>query len=95
MIRLDNLKFTKGRGQIEVRHYSFEDVEFDTYNLEMIDGFSILNQRLKIKNTLPRKDYSSTYRQVYLTIIETLFDGINSGIVHKITFNPFSILDWE
>ena len=92
---IDNLKFTKGRGQIEVRHYSFEDVEFDTYNLEMIDGFSILNQRLKSKNTLPRKDYSSTYREVYLTIRENSFDGINSGIVHKITFTPFSILDWK
>lgn len=92
---IDNLKFTQGRGQIEVRHYNFEDVEFDTYNLEMIDGFAILNQILKSKSTLPRKDHSSTYRQVYLTIKENSFEGINSGIVHKITYTPFSILDWK
>jgi hypothetical protein len=92
---IDNLKFIEGRGQIEVRHYNFEDVEFDIYNLEMIDGFAILNQRLKSKSTLPRKDHSSTYRQVYLTIRENSFEGINSGIVHKITYTPFSILDWK
>lgn len=92
---IDNLKIAKGQGEIEVRHYSFEDVECDTYNLEMIDGFAILNQGLRSKNNSPRKDYSTTYRHVFITIRENSFEGINTGIVHKITFTPYSILDWK
>lgn len=92
---IDNVKSTKGKGKIEVRHNSFEDNEYDTYHLEIIDGFAILNQELKNKNNTPRKDYSSTYREVYLTIKENSFENINTGIVHNITFTPYSILDWK
>ena len=92
---IDNVKSAKGEGVIEVRHNSFEDREFDTYNLVIIDGFAILNQRLKNKNTTPRKDYSSTYRQLYITIRENSFEDINTGIVHNFRFTPFSILDWK
>ena len=92
---IDNIKSTKGKGIIEVRHNSFEDNEYDTYHLKIIDGFAILNQELKNKNTTPRKDYSSTYREVYLTIRENSFENINTGIVHNIRFKPYSVLDWK
>ncbi len=92
---IDNVKSAKGKGKIEVRHNSFEDDEFDTYNLEIIDGFAILNQHLKNNNTTPRKDYSSTYRPVYLSIRENSFQDTNTGIIHNIIFTPFSILDWK
>ena len=92
---IDNEKSAKGKGKIEVRHNCFEDDEFDTYDLEIKDGFAILNQRLKNKNIKLRKDYSSTFRQVYLTIRENSFEDINTGIVHNIIFTPFSILDWK
>jgi hypothetical protein len=92
---IDNIKSEKGKGKIEVRHNSFEDHEFDTYNLEIIDGFAILNEPLKNKNNTPRKDYTSTHRQVYLIIRENSFKDINTGIIHKIIYTPFSILDWK
>lgn len=92
---IDNVKSTKGKGKIEVRHNSFEDDEYDTYHLEIIDGFAILNQDLKNKSNTPRKDYSSTYRKVYLTIRENSFENINTDIVHNIRFTPYSVLDWK
>lgn len=92
---IDNVKSTKGEGKIEVRHNGFEDNEYDTYHLEIIDGFAILNQYLKNKNNTPRKDYSSTFREVYLTIRENSFENINTGIVHNIRFTPYSVLDWK
>ncbi|MEB3123862.1 MAG: hypothetical protein VKL41_21880 [Snowella sp.] len=92
---IDNVKSTKGKGKIEVRHNSFDDTECDTYFLEIIDGFAVLNQDLKNKNRTPRKNYSSTYREVYLTIRENSFENINTGIVHNIKFTPYSVLDWK
>jgi hypothetical protein len=92
---IDNVKSTRGKGRIEVRHNSFEDNEYDTYHLVIKDGFAILNQDLKNKNNTPRKDYSSTYREVYLTIRENSFENINTGIVHNIRFTPYSVLDWK
>ena len=92
---IDNLKCAKGKGEIEVRHNSFEDTQFDIYNLEIIDGFAILNQRLKNKNITPRKDHSTTFRQVFLTIRENTFDGIKTNVVHNIYFTPYSVLDWK
>lgn len=92
---IDNVKSTKGKGKIEVRHNSFEDNEYETYDLKIIEGFAILNQELKNKNNTPRKDYSSTYREVYLTIRENTFENINTGIVHNIRFTPYSVLDWK
>ena len=92
---IDNVKSTKGKGKVEVRHNSFEDSEYDTYHLEIIDGFAILNQDLKNKSNTPRKDYSSTYREVYLTIRENSFENISTGIVHNIRFTPYSVLDWK
>lgn len=92
---IDNIKFTKGIGKIEVRHNNFEDTQFDIYDLEIIDGFAVLRHRLKNKNTTPRNDYSTTFRKVFLTIRENTFNGINTNIVHEIKFTPFSILDWK
>jgi hypothetical protein len=92
---IDNLKFSKGIGKIEVRHNNFEDTQFDIYDLEIIDGFAILKQSLRNKNLTPRNDYSSTLRKVFLTIRENSFNGINTNIVHKITFTPYSALDWK
>jgi hypothetical protein len=92
---IDNVKSAKGKGEIEVRQNSFDDDEYDTYLLEVIDGFAILNQDLKNKNNTPRKDYSSVYREVYLTLRENSFENINTGIVHNIKFTPYSVLDWK
>lgn len=92
---IDNLKYAKGKGEIEVRHNSFEDTQFDIYNLEIIDGFAILNQRLKNKNITPRKDHSTTFRQVFLTIRENTFDSIKTNVVHNICYTPYSVLDWK
>lgn len=92
---IDNVKSIQGKGIVEVRHDSFEDNEYDTYPLEIIYGFAILYQELKNKNNTPRKDYSSTYRELYLTIRENSFENINTGIVHNIRFTPYSILDWK
>ena len=92
---IDNLKYAKGIGKIEVRHDNFEDAQFDIYDLEMIDGFAILKQSLKNKNLTPRNDYSSTLRKVFLTIRENTFIGINTNIVHTIIFTPYSALDWK
>src|SRR5690606_7973534 len=52
---IDNVKSAKGKGKIEVRQNSFEDDDYDTYDLEIIDGFAILNQELKNKNNTPIK----------------------------------------
>lgn len=92
---IDNVKSTNGKGKIEVRYNSFEDDEYETYHLKIIDGFAILNQELKNKNNTPRKDYSSTYREMYLTIRENSFENINTDIVHNIRFVPYSVLDWK
>lgn len=92
---IDNVKYTKSKGKVEVRQNSFEDYEFDTHNLEIIDGFAILNQPLRNKNITPRKDHSSVYRPIYLTIRENSFGHINTGIVHNIRFTPYSVLDWK
>jgi hypothetical protein len=92
---IDNVKSAKGKGKIEVRQNSFEDDDYDTYHLEIMDGFAILNQYLKNKNNTPRKDHSSVYREVYLTVRENSFENINTGIVHNIKFTPYSILDWK
>ncbi len=92
---IDNVKSSKGKGKIEVRHNSFEDNEYDTYLLKIIDGFAILDQVLKNKNYTQRRDHSSTYREVYLTIRENSFENIETGIVHNIRFTPYSVLDWK
>lgn len=92
---IDNIKSAKGHGEIEVRHNSFEDDKFDSFNLEIIDGFAILDQRLKNKNITPRQDYSSTFRPIYLTIRENSFKGINTSLVHNVRFTPYSIYDWK
>lgn len=92
---IDNLKSAKGVGKIEVRQNSFEDEDFDTYILEIIDGFAILKQQLKNKNTTPRKDYRSTFRELYLTIRENSFPNIRTGVIHSIRFTPYSVLDWK
>ena len=92
---IDNLKSAKGIGKIEVRQNSFDDEDYDNYDLEIIDGFVILKQQLKNKNTTPRKDYNSTFRELYLTIKENSFPNIKSGIVHFIRFTPYSVLDWK
>ncbi len=92
---IDNLKSANGIGKIEVRQNSFEDDDFDSYNLEIIDGFAILKQQLKNKNTTPRKDHSSTFRELYLTIRENSFPNIRTGVIHFIRFTPYSVLDWK
>lgn len=92
---IDNVKSAGGNGKLEVRNNSFEDEEFEIHTLEIIDGFAILNQQLRNKSITPRKNHSSTYREVYLTIRENSFKDINTGIIHNIKFTPFSILDWK
>lgn len=92
---IDNLKSAKGIGKIEVRQNSFIDDEYDTYNLEVIDGFTILKQKLKNTSTTPRIDYTSTYRELYLTIKENSFPNIRTGVIHLIKFTPYSVLDWK
>jgi hypothetical protein len=92
---IDNLKSAKGIGKIEVRQNSFNDDEYDTYNLEVIDGFTILKQKLINTSTSPRLEYTSTYRELYLTIKENSFSNIRTGVIHFIKFTPYSVLDWK
>ncbi len=87
---IDNLKSAQGKGQLEVRHNSFEDNDFDTYSLEIIDGFAILDKRLKTKNhPYPFQDY------FYFTIRENSFEDIKTGIIHNIRFTPYRASDWK
>jgi hypothetical protein len=85
---IDNIKLSKEIGVLEVRQDSFEDIDFDSYKLEIIDGFAIYENHLNNKKH-PHK------RQVYITIRENSFKDINTGLIHNIRYSPYSVSDWK
>jgi hypothetical protein len=92
---IDNLKNTTGKGKMEVRKNSFEDIDFEMYNLEIIDGFAIFNKKLYQEKQNNEQRFFNKYKKVYITIDENSFANINTGIIHYIIFTPYSVLDWK
>lgn len=73
---------------LEVRQDSFEDIDFDSYKLKIIDGFTIYENHLNNKKH-PHQ------RQVYITIRENSFKDINTGLIHNIRYTPYRVSDWK
>lgn len=92
---IDNLKNTVGTGVMEVRKNSFQDADFKIYKLEIIDGFVIFNKNLYYEEKNNEEHFFSKYKRVYITIKENSFTNVKTGIVHNISFTPFSSSDWK
>lgn len=92
---IDNLKNTVGTGVMEVRKNSFQDADFKIYKLEIIDGFVVFNRNLYYEEKNNEEHFFSKYKRVYITIKENSFTNVKTGIVHNISFTPFSSLDWK